>query len=91
MAPQREPRIVTVRWLPLPWISAMTLPPAGIYVRRSRDSEGLRRHELVHWEQYRQRGLWGFYLGYLVAWVRAGFSYQRHPWEIEARRLSGHG
>lgn len=80
------PRIRTVRWLPLPWIAAMCLPPVGIFIREGRDSERLRRHELVHWEQYRQRSVLGYHLGYLGAWVRAGFSYRRHPWEVEARR-----
>ncbi|MGH3440574.1 MAG: hypothetical protein ACRDUY_00710 [Nitriliruptorales bacterium] len=83
------PRFVNVRWLPLPWIGAMTLPPWGIFIRRGRDSPGLRRHEEVHWRQYVQRGFFGFYLGYLWAWIRCGFSYERHPWEVEARRLSG--
>lgn len=85
-----EPRFVAVRWLPLPWISAMTLPPRGVYIRTDRDSEGLRRHEQVHWQQYLQRGFLGYYLGYVWEWIRAGFSYERHPWEIEARRISGH-
>ncbi len=83
---RQMPPIRTVPWLPLPWIAAMCLPPIGIFIRAGRDSERLRRHELVHWEQYRQRSVLGYYLGYLGAWVRAGFSYQRHPWEIEARR-----
>ncbi|MFA9443764.1 hypothetical protein [Egicoccus sp. AB-alg6-2] len=74
-----------VRWLPLPWIAAMCLPPVGILVRVTRDSERLRRHELAHWEQYRLRGVVGYYVGYLAAWARSGFSYARHPWEIEAR------
>lgn len=74
-----------VRWLPLPWVAAMCLPPVGIFVRVARDSERLRRHELVHWEQYLLRGAMAYYLGYLVAWAWAGFSYAEHPWEIEAR------
>lgn len=87
----QEPRFVIVRWLPLPWIAGMALPPFGVYIRRGRDSEELRRHERVHWQQYRVRGFLGYYLGYVWAWVRAGFSYQHHPWEIEARRRSGSG
>jgi hypothetical protein len=79
------PSFRTVRWLPLPWISAMTIPPLGILIRAGRDSERLRRHELAHWKQYQQRGLLRYYVGYLLAWSRCGFSYQAHPWEIEAR------
>lgn len=90
MAGRAEPRFVEVAWLPRAWIKAMTLPPFGVLVRRGADSAGLRAHELVHWDQYRQRGTVMFYLGYLAAWVRAGFSYTRHPWEIEARERSGH-
>jgi hypothetical protein len=82
------PRIRTVRWLPLPWISAMTLPPIGILIRAGKDSERLRRHELVHWDQYLRRNVVTYYLGYLAAWARCGFSYRRHPWEIEARELA---
>lgn len=67
----------------------MALPPLGIFIRRGRDSERLRRHERVHWQQYQRRGLPAYYLGYVWAWIRCGFSYERHPWEIEARRLSG--
>jgi hypothetical protein len=88
-APDRaSPRIRSVRWLPLPWIAAMTLPPLGILIRVGKDSERLRRHELAHWRQYLDRSVVGYYVGYLAAWVRCGFSYQRHPWEIEARELA---
>lgn len=83
-----RPRFVVVRWLPS-WIGAIALPPLGILIRRGRDSEGVRLHELVHWRQYLERGLLRYYLGYLWAWVRVGCSYEDHPWEIEARRISG--
>lgn len=79
--------VYLVKWLPIRH-AAITLPPVGIFVKRKHDSERLRRHEQVHWQQYRERSVLGFYVGYLVAWVRAGFSYQNHPWEIEARKLS---
>lgn len=83
-----EPRFVTTRWLPS-WIVAITLPPVVVLIREERDSPGLRRHERVHWRQYEERGLLGFYVGYVWHWARVGFSYERHPWEIEARRISG--
>lgn len=83
-----EPRFVEVRWLPF-GIGAMTLPPLGVYLVRGRGSDGLRCHELVHWRQYEERGLVGFYAGYVWEWLRAGCSYDRHPWEEEARRISG--
>lgn len=88
MAPRRGPRTVDVPWLPL-GMGALTLPPFGILFRRGRRTEGLRRHELVHWRQYLERGVVRFYLGYVWHWIRAGRSYEHHPWEQEARELSG--
>ena len=77
--------ISLVRWLPIPF-AGITLPPWGIFIKQGRDSARLRRHELVHWAQYERHGLWGFYAGYVFHWIRAGFSYANHPWEIEARQ-----
>jgi len=77
------PKIRLVRWLP--FISGIALPPIGIFIQRDSDSERLRQHEIVHWYQYTERSVLGFYFGYLYYWVRAGFSYRNHPWEIEAR------
>ena len=45
------------------------------------------RHEEQHLRQYRSVGLF-WPLVYAWLWVRAGCSYRRHPWEIEARRVA---
>lgn len=72
---------------------AITLPPFGIWI----DSEqvpiegdefcGVLKHESVHWEQWRRYGTLGYYVRYLVGWLRHG--YENHPMEIEARERSG--
>lgn len=78
-------------WLPEEFV-AITLPPFGIFVRQRVMGEQRRRvldHELIHWEQYLRHGALGYYVRYLWQWMRAGFSYERHPMEIEARERSG--
>lgn len=78
-----------VEWLPLPWVAAITLPPFGIFIRRDRYSMKLLHHENAHWRQYLRVGsAVAYYVRYVGAWVRCGFSYKRHPWEKEARALS---
>lgn len=85
----RPAKLYVVRWLPLPWIKGMCLPPFGIFIRRGHeDRERLVKHEQVHWDQYLQRSVLRYYLGYLYHWVRSGFSYRKHPWEVEADELS---
>ena len=74
------------------WAAAITLPPFGIWIKESHEGERRRRildHELIHWEQYLRHGAIGFYWRYLTGWVKAGFSYENHEMEIEARERSG--
>lgn len=69
--------------------SAITLPPVGIFICQSDfNDEGIRRHELVHWEQYRRMSTIGFYVRYLTGWVVAGFRYTNNWMEQEARMKS---
>jgi hypothetical protein len=77
----------------LPWFVrkgyvAITLPPFGIYITEGRHyDEGVRAHELIHWEQYLRHGALVYYLRYGWLWLRYG--YENHPMEIEARERSG--
>jgi hypothetical protein len=75
--------------------AAITLPPVGIFIRpewwythRYTAHARLLRHELAHWDQYRQRGAIRYYWDYLTLAARHG--YKDHPMEIEARERS-HG
>jgi hypothetical protein len=85
----KNPKMKYVKWLPMKWAVGMALPPIGIFIKNShKDNETIHKHELIHWEQYKERGFLRFYLEYFFLWVCAGFSYSNHPWEIEARQKS---
>lgn len=78
-----------IRWfLKVAGYKAITLPPFGIYAMpESANSELLRRHEMVHWEQAQRYGTLGFYARYL--WFTLRHGYWNNPMEVEARRVSG--
>ncbi len=62
---------------------AVALPPWGIYIRADQmHNVELLKHELVHWEQYQDRGLISYYTDYAKD-LPGG--YDKHPMEIEAR------
>lgn len=64
---------------------AITLPPFGIYVKEERmNNEGLIRHEMCHWEQYKRMGAVKFYVMYL--WYSMRYGYYNNPMEVEARK-----
>jgi len=74
------PVIHYVNWLPTPR-RAMTIPPFGIYIKKEyADNEVLLKHELCHWSQYRNRGLFTFYLDYLTQFGFVG--YDKMPMEV---------
>jgi hypothetical protein len=69
--------------------AGITLPPFGIYILKERINEPtLRKHELVHWEQYKKLGVIGFYTTYLYYNLKYG--YWNNPMEVEARQQSEH-
>lgn len=80
-------------WFAPKWAKAITLPPFGIWIDHEIEGDRRRRildHELIHWEQYlTSGGPIRFYWRYLTGWVKAGFSYEDHEMEIEARERSG--
>lgn len=86
------PVYVTLPWLPLPRrYTAITLV-CLVLVRKGHDSDRLRLHEHVHWEQWKELWIIGFlvlYLGYFIrglfkhrSWDKA---YLNIPFEREAR------
>jgi len=78
-----------LRWLPSAY-RAITLPPFGIWIRDTVSEEdfcGVLKHELVHWDQWRRYGTFGYYWRYFTGWVVYG--YYDHPMEIEAYERSG--
>ena len=65
----------------------VTIPPFGIYILAERINEpDLRRHELVHWDQYQRMGLFKFYATYF--WYNIRYGYRMNPMEIEARNAN---
>ena len=65
-------------------VSAVTLWPF-IFVRESHPSHTLLRHELIHIKQASELGVIGFYLLYLMDWLKALWIY-RKP-ELAYRRI----
>jgi len=66
---------------------AATIPPFGIFIEsKYQDDLSLLNHELVHWDQYKRMGLFGFYKTYLSEYIEYGRIYG--PMEVEARELS---
>ena len=64
--------------------NARTIPPFGIYVLESqKNNSALIDHELIHWKQYQEKGLFKFYNDYLKELNQ--FGYDSMPMEIAAR------
>lgn len=66
--------------------NAITLPPFGMFYIPNRYTDRTVRHEMIHWEQYKRLGFFGFYLNYLILSYKHG--YWNNPMEIEAREKS---
>jgi len=66
--------------------NARTVPPFGIFINESQKGNvALLEHELVHWNQYQELGLLGFYDQYLNEANQYG--YDNIPMEVQARFL----
>ena len=84
---QSTPKITIKENLPFNY-NAQTIPPFGIRIQEEdKENEILRKHELVHWKQYRKTGAIIFHLKYGLQ--RIIYGYEKMPMEIEARILSG--
>jgi hypothetical protein len=80
---KRKPNLIIKKSLPFGF-NAMTVPPIGIFIRRDQVENGaLLQHEVIHWNQYRRRGLLPYYLGYFSEMMKYG--YDGMPMEYEAR------
>jgi hypothetical protein len=83
----KEAKHLVRLWLVRTGYAGITLPPFGIYILKERiDEELLRKHELVHWEQYKRMGIIKFYATYLYYNIKYG--YWNNPMEVEAREKS---
>lgn len=66
--------------------NAKTVPPIGIFISKSQmHNSNLIAHEKVHWKQYQELGLLGFYSKYLTEFVQYG--YDNMPMEKQAREI----
>lgn len=64
--------------------NARTIPPIGIFIsEQQRGNERLIDHERVHWQQYQERGLLGYYFDYLGELYAYGYDVM--PMEMQAR------
>ena len=71
-------------------IMATTIPPFGIYIEEKYIDEGdgkgsILAHERIHWLQYQERGLWGFYGTYLSGWLKHGRLYNELEYDARNR------
>lgn len=87
---KKAPPIFYVPWLPGS-LMAFTAPPLGIYIESAYKGEGdtpgtILAHERVHWLQYQERGLWGYYRDYTIGLVKHGRLY--NEMEEDARERS---
>lgn len=78
-----RPKIFYVSWVLSPY-RAMTIPPIGIFIKEEfKNNQKILNHDLVHWRQYKERGLWKFYYNYFKEFLKYG--YNKMPMEMEAR------
>ena len=72
-------------WNKLPKnFNAATIPPFGIYLNEcEKDNNALLDHELIHWKQYQEKGLFHYYLNYFQQLEK--FGYDKMPMEEDAR------
>ena len=93
---KREPKFMAA-WGPFWWFLvqygflAVPMPWRVVYVLPEQiDSQVLREHERVHYEQMEKDGLLWWHLKY--AWFLLIYGYWNNPYEVEAyRRYGGKG
>lgn len=65
--------------------TGICIPPVGVFIiKKQQGNSELLKHELVHWSQYQRMGLFSYYGGYLLDYLKHG--YDKHPMEYEARQ-----
>ena len=78
-----NPRIFYLKELPFGY-NGFIVPSIGVFIKEEhRNSESLRLHELVHWQQFQREGLIVFLLSYAYNHIKYG--YDGNPYEVEAR------
>ena len=87
---KRDARVTYVDTLPGS-IMAMTIPPFGIFIEEKYIDQGdakgsILAHERIHWLQYQELGLFGFYNKYINGWLKNGRLY--NEMEADARKRS---
>lgn len=64
--------------------NAQTIPPFGIFIKTSElGNDELLNHELIHWQQFKEKGLLSFYYQYIKQLIK--FGYDKAPFEKQAR------
>ncbi len=81
-------RIVKNKILPFKGYSAMAIYPF-ILTRKDKLSEKTINHESIHFQQQKELLLIGFFLLYLLFWLRYG--YRHIPFELEAYEHAAKG
>jgi hypothetical protein len=86
-------RLIRVKSLPnvggRTW-KAWTIPPLGIFIREDvLSTPELIAHELEHWRQYEERGVFQFPIDYGLEVMRYG--YHQAPLEVQARAAEHFG
>lgn len=71
-------------------IMAMTIPPFGIFIEEKYIEEGDEKgsilgHERIHWLQYQERGIFGFYSAYISGWIKHGRLYNELEYDARNR------
>lgn len=80
---KRMPDIHVVDKLPMNY-NAVTIPPIGIFILKGQaGNQDLLNHEMIHWKQYQESGLFPYYYNYMKGMIVNG--YDLHPMEQEAR------
>ena len=63
-----------------------TIPPFGIYILKSqKGNSNILEHEKIHWKQFKNLGLFGFYSRYMLETFKN--VYDLNKLEIEARNI----
>ncbi len=71
-------------------LMATTIPPLGIFIEEKYIDEGdgkgsILGHERIHWLQYQERGLLGFYSAYISGWLKDGRLYNELEYDARNR------
>lgn len=69
-----------LRTITLGRITAITLAPLGIYIRKGEDSLTTCTHESIHWKQQEEMLFIFFYVAYFLEWLVKIFFYGKRAY-----------